>query len=82
MLERERVALAHLRASFAQPEIPEAPGYRFFWVRDGRGAALLVAAPEERGKDGVRWFATADGEEIYEYDTIVFPAPEAGPIRG
>ena len=76
LLDKERAALARLRA-IAREDVDATPlvdGYRYF-----QEGLFWVAAPEVRGDDGVRWFVTRDGSDVYEYDTILFPEPPSGP---
>jgi len=57
----------------------DALGYRFRWIEPGEFEPVLVAGPLEYGETGVRWFATRDGREIYEYDPTLFVAGSKGP---
>ena len=82
----EAKALDHLRRLAERPgrESTESGGYRFRWERGDSLPELLVAAPAERGKGGMRWFATPDGVSVYEFDTALFQAedgPQVAPLR-
>lgn len=81
MLANEEVALDRLGvlAGEARPDPVEEGGFRFAWERDGDLPAILVAAPVRPGRDGVRWFATPDGRDVYEFDTVLHRVPEGGP---
>jgi len=68
-----------VRAGRGMEPPAEALGYRFTWIEAGEYEALLVAGPLEFGGTGVRWFATRDGKEIYEYDPTLFVAGSNGP---
>lgn len=76
LVAREREVCVRLRALAGEPArvTREERGYRFEWVSGGQLPAVLVASPTTRGETGVRWFATADGETIYQYDTVLFRA--------
>lgn len=76
LLSNEGAALARL-AEMARPEarLPaDRDGYRFLKVSD-----LTVARPVRPGTDGTRWFATQDGSEIWEYDTVLFRSARGKP---
>jgi hypothetical protein len=47
-------------------------GYRFRWVEGAGLPPLCIAEPLRHGETGVRWFATPDGLEVYEFDTVLF----------
>ncbi len=57
----------------------ESQGYRFHWLEPGEHEAVLVAGPLRYGKTGVRWFATRNGKEIFEYDPTLFVVGSKGP---
>lgn len=52
----------------------EEHGYRFTWVEGQELPPVLVASPAVHGETGVRWFATVDGDPIYQYDPVLFRA--------
>lgn len=81
LVAAERDVPAHLRALASQTarETREEKGYRFEWLRGGELPDVLVASPAEHGETGVRWFATVDGREVYQYDPVLFRAPENRP---
>jgi hypothetical protein len=75
LLRAEERALEELRARAKQPihdGVAEAAGYEFRWAE----GSVLLARPS---RAGVRWFATADGELIYEYDPTLFQSGPSGP---
>ncbi len=57
----------------------EEHGYRFAWVEGRELPPVLVASPAVHGETGVRWFATVDGDEIYQYDPVLFRAARNRP---
>ncbi|MHC4224294.1 MAG: hypothetical protein ACYSUN_09920 [Planctomycetota bacterium] len=86
-LDNETKVLQRVRQIAAGPgrETIEELGYRFAWVEEADLPTLLVAGPLVRGEGGVRWFATTDGREVFEFDTVIFTAhgaePETGKLR-
>jgi len=80
-LENEARVLQRIRQIAAGPEREalEELGYRFRWVEGAGLPTLLVAGPLVRGDGGVRWFATTDGREVFEFDTVIFAAQGAEP---
>jgi hypothetical protein len=74
-IEREDTAKARL----LRLEPGEAAGYDLAWVRGDSLPDVLVARPEHPGADGPKWFATADGREIYDFDTVRLRVPPEGP---
>ena len=81
LVAAERDVCVRLRALAAEPtrEAREENGYRFMWISGQELPAVLVASPAQHGGAGVRWFATADGEAIYQYDPVLFRAPDNRP---
>jgi len=81
LVAKERDACARLRALAAEParEPRVEQGYRFAWVSGEELPEVLVASPAAHGESGVRWFATADGDVVYQYDPVLFRAPENCP---
>jgi len=78
-LRAEREGLSAIRLVAAGAMEPGSPGpYLFEWLRGGTLPALLVGRPQE-GAGGHRWFATADGREVYQFDTIQSAAPKDSP---
>jgi len=78
LLESEEAALAEIRArGRAAPRdgVDFAAGYEFRWAE----SAVLLARPRDSGS---RWFATADGEEVYEYDPALFQTGRDGVSTG
>ena len=76
LLRNEDAALANL-PEMARPEakLPaDRDGYRFL-----RTLELTVARPVRPGTDGVRWFASPDGKEIWEYDTVLYGSVKKKP---
>jgi hypothetical protein len=67
------------RAALGVRPAEEARGYRFSWVEGEGFVPILVASPLRYGETGVRWFATRDGGEVYEFDGSLFAVPDAGP---
>ena len=84
MVRNERDVCVRLRALAAEGtrEAREENGYRFEWISGEELPAVLVASPAQHGGTGVRWFATADGEAIYQYDPVLFRAAENRPELG
>lgn len=78
LLQSEDAALVELRAR-AQAADRSGPatvgGYEFAWQKD----RVLIARPVRAGKTGFRWFATADGALIYEFDPALFKSGSSGP---
>lgn len=76
MVATERDVRARLRTLAADParDAREERGYRFEWISGEELPAVLVASPARHGETGVRWFATADGKAIYQFDTVLFRA--------
>lgn len=75
LLAAEERAIDELRAQAHRPPYQgprEADGYEFHWAESG----VLLARP---ARTGVRWFATADGESIYEFDPTLFQSGPSGP---
>lgn len=60
-------------------------GYLFRWITGNDWRPLLVAEPERPGEDGVRTFATPDGEVVFERDPITYrpalPDPAESRLR-
>ncbi len=78
-LQAEREGLEAIRAAGGGATAPGSPSpYRIEWVRDGALPPLLIGRPRD-GASGHRWFATADGREIYQFDTIQTAAPKGTP---
>jgi hypothetical protein len=77
LVATERDVRVRLRALATEPtrEVREENGYRFEWVLGQELPDVLVASPARHGETGVRWFATADGKAIYQYDPVLFRAP-------
>lgn len=83
LLSSERAALAELRTrarstdakSADRPAPAAVGGYEFSWQKQ----RVLIARPVHAGETGVRWFATADGALIYEFDPAVFKSGPSGP---
>jgi hypothetical protein len=80
--EREVSVRLRALASETTREAREEKGYRFEWISGQELPAVLVASPAEHGETGVRWFATVDGREVYQYDPVLFRAPENRPDLG
>ena len=55
----------------------EEGGYRFRWLRGKGRTALLVAEPLHPEEEGVRTFASADGEILFELDPVTGSAVAA-----
>jgi len=75
LLAAEDRAVDELRARAQRPAfegVAEAAGYEFRWAE----SSVLLARP---ATTGVRWFATTDGEVIYEFDPTLFQSGPAGP---
>jgi len=68
---------ARASSGFAAPA--EALGYRFTWMEPGEHPAVLLAGPIELGETGVRWFATRDGREVFEFDPTLYALGSTGP---
>lgn len=82
LLEAEAEAVVLLRtraAAGATPDVVHATGYEFRWDFEKGQTPLLVARPEVPGRSGNRWFATDDGEEIFEFDPTAMALATAGP---
>ena len=81
MVIGERDVCVRLRALAADPgrEACEERGYRFEWIGGDDLPEVLVASPSRHGETGVRWFATAKGEAIYQFDTVLFRATDDRP---
>lgn len=77
--EREVCARLHALAKEKTREARVESGYRFAWVAGRELPAVLVASPVEYGETGVRWFATVDGDAIYQYDPVLFRAADHHP---
>jgi len=78
LLSNERAALAELRTraqSADRPGPAAVGGYEFSWQKQ----RVLIARPVRAGETGVRWFATADGALIYEFDPALFKSGSSGP---
>ena len=71
MLAGEEEALARIQEFSRAERTRDEDGYRFGWVSEGDLPALFVASPVEHASDGVRWFATRDGDSVYQFDTVV-----------
>ena len=84
LVATEREVLGRLRALATETphETREENGYRFEWIEGQALPGLLVAAPAEHGETGVRWFATVDGKAIYQFDPVLFRAPQNRPDLG
>lgn len=84
MVGNERDVTVRLRALAAEParEAREEHGYRFAWVAGEELPEVLVASPVDHGETGVRWFVTAEGEAIYQYDPVLFRATDNRPDLG
>ena len=78
---REEAVPAQLleRAQRGVADRDEALGYSFTWTAGGEWEPILIAGPVKAGRTGVRWFATRDGHEVFEYDPTVFSASSSGP---
>ena len=82
LLESEDQALTELRARArgpAETQPATVGGYSFRWEFGGSDSNVLIARPTTPGESGARWFATVDGERIFEYDPALFGAGPAGP---
>ncbi|MHC4847683.1 MAG: hypothetical protein ACYTEG_04435 [Planctomycetota bacterium] len=78
LLSSERAAVAELRTrarSADRPAPAAVGGYEFSWQKQ----RVLIARPVRAGETGVRWFATADGALIYEFDPALFKSGSSGP---
>ena len=77
LVANERNVIVRLRALAAETarDAHEEQGYRFEWVGGQELPEVIVASPDRHGETGVRWFATAAGEVIYQYDPVLFRAP-------
>jgi hypothetical protein len=84
LVRNERDVVVRLRALAAEPArgAREEHGYRFGWVGGARLPEVLVASPVGHGETGVRWFVTARGEAVYQYDPVLFRAPSNRPDLG
>jgi hypothetical protein len=84
LVANEREVCVRLRALAAEPtrEARDEKGYRFEWVLGNELPEVLVASPARHGETGVRWFVTAEGEPIYQYDPVLFRAPGNRPDLG
>jgi hypothetical protein len=80
-LDNEAKVLQRVRQIASGPgrETFEELGYRFAWLQGADLPTLLVAGPLVRGQGGVRWFATIDGREVFEFDTVIFATHGAEP---
>ena len=81
LVRNEEVALGRLRelAPAGAGDAREEAGYRFAWVAGEELPGVWVAAPLVRGEAGVRWFVTTDGASVYQFDTVLFRAPQNRP---
>ena len=82
LLSSERAALAELRTrarSADRPAPAAVGGYEFSWEFSRQKQRVLIARPVRAGETGVRWFATADGALIYEFDPALFKSGSSGP---
>ncbi|MHC4819455.1 MAG: hypothetical protein ACYTF8_15530 [Planctomycetota bacterium] len=81
LVAAERDVTVRLRALATETprEAREEHGYRFEWIEGQELPDVLVASPAEHGETGVRWFATVDGRAIYQYDPVLFRAPDNRP---
>jgi len=74
-LEAEDRAVAELRSRAARApheSAEQAAGYEYRWAE----GVVLLARPRTAG---VRWFATADGDVVLEYDPALFQVGPDGP---
>lgn len=77
LLANEAAALERIRGGEGETE-----GYRIVRVRAEGLPDLRVARPVRPGRDGVRWFATVEGEAVYEFDTVTYAVPDDAPDTG